>query len=108
MEFGTSPQAQGSPDIDNAARDAASARVHTVLPTHDAVTPEDLSDEQIITQHLVQPAVANAANDTEYSPGDTTDNILDQSSHRTGLIIALSVVLVAVAAFVAVFLLVVR
>jgi hypothetical protein len=106
MESGTSPQPQGSPDIDNAARDAASARVHTVLPTHNAVIPEDLSDEQIITQHLVQPAVANAANDTEYLPGDDTDNLLPQSSHRTGLIIALSVILMLLATFVAVFLMI--
>lgn len=103
MEFETAPTPQGSSESDDIARDEASARVHTVLPTHDSVAPDDLSDEQVVTQHLVQPAVANAANDTEYSSGDAADAIVAHSSHTTMLVI-LTVVLILIAAMIVAFL----
>jgi|GEM_PF-4249568 len=90
MEFGSAPQPQGSPDIDDATRMAASTRLRTLQPTHDAVTPDDLSDDEIITQHMMQPAVANAANDTEYTQGDQSDNIAPHKPARIALTAILS------------------
>lgn len=104
MEFGTAPQPQGSPDIDNATRMAASARMHTVTPAHTDVAPDEYSDEQIVTQHMVQPAVANAANDTEYTPNDHAANMAHLQVPRIALMISISISLILAALLVYVFL----
>lgn len=105
MEFGSSPQPQGSPDIDDATRLEASTRQRVILPSHDSVAPEDLSDEQIITQHLVQPAVANASNDTEYLDGDQADNIAADKSYHIRLLVSLSVIVLLAAILIFVYIL---
>jgi hypothetical protein len=75
-----------------------SSRQHTVLPAHGDVAPDDLSDEQVITQHLVQPAVPNAANDTEYTSGGGADYIAPQKAPRIALMISISASLLVLAA----------
>lgn len=104
MDFGTTPAPQGSPDIDDATRLAASTRQRTVMPAHDGVTPDDLGDEQVVTQHLMQPAVANAANDTEYTPGDGSDNMASPRVPRIALMISVSVSLILAALLIYVYL----
>lgn len=104
MEFGTVPAPLGSPDIDDATRLEASMRPRTVAPAHDDVRPDDLSDDIIVTQHMTQPAVPNAANDTEYTPGDPSDNIAAQKVQHIALIVATSLSLVLSAFLVYVFL----
>ena len=103
MEFETNQPAQGSSDVDELARAAARTRINTVMPTHDGVAPEEFSDEQIVTQHTVQPAPANAANDTEYTQGDATASIVEPPNHQTVIMISVSVLLVIFAVLAYVF-----
>ena len=91
MEFGNPPAPKGSPTIDEATRLAASTRVNMIMPSHNNVIADDLSDSQIVTQHLVQPAVANAANDTESTTGDSASNIAPQKIHIVALTASISV-----------------
>lgn len=104
MEFGSTQQPQGSPDITDAARMEASSRMHTVLPAHDTVVPDDLSDEQIVTQHMVQPAVANAANDTEYIQDGKDAEFPAQKAYHLALTISISISLILAALLIYVFL----
>lgn len=104
MEFGTTPALLGSPDIDDSTRLEASTRLRTIAPAHTDVKPDDLSDDIIVTQHMTQPAVPNASNDTEYTPGDLSENIAAQKVQHIALIVAVSLSLVLVAFLVYVFL----
>lgn len=106
MESGTATPPLGSPEIDDATRMAASTRMRTLQPTHDAVTPDDLNDEEIVTQHMVQPAVANATNDTEYTEGDDSDNIAPHKPPHIALIASISGSLLAAAVLVSVYLII--
>lgn len=105
MEFGTAPQPQGSPEIDDFARREASSRMHTVMPAHESVTPDELTDEQVVTFHAVQPAVANVANDTELTEGDQSVNIVPDKSHRVALTASISISLLLTAVVTYIFLL---
>ncbi|MEO5949761.1 MAG: hypothetical protein ABIP74_05130 [Candidatus Saccharimonas sp.] len=90
MEFGTAPPPLGSLDIDDATRLAASTRKRTLQPEHDTVVPDDLNDDEIITQHMMQPAVANVTIDTEYTQGDQSDNIAPHKPARIALMAIIS------------------
>lgn len=97
MEFGTTPQPQGSPDIDDATRLAASTRIRTLEPTHNTVTADELSDDEIVTQHLMQPAAASVANDIEFTEGDQAQNIAPDKPHHIALLVIMSSSLVVAA-----------
>ena len=101
MEFGTTPQPSGSPEIDDAARLAASTRNKVIAPTHDAVVPDELSDDEIITQHLMQPAAASVANDIEFTQGDQAQNMAPDKPHHIALtaITSGSLVIIALIAY---------
>jgi hypothetical protein len=103
MEFGANSQA-GSPEISDAQRIEAGSRIHLVEPAHAGITPDDLSDGQVITQHVVRPAVANAANDTEYTPGDDAINMRPAQVPRVILLVSVSISLILAALLIYVFL----
>ena len=65
MEFGTTPEPQGSPEIDDATRFEATTRQHTVVPLHTDVAADELPDEQVVTQHIVSAPLANIPSDQE-------------------------------------------
>lgn len=46
-------------------RRLAESKKLTLNPIHNRITSDDVPDEQIATNHLVNPPIANAPNDTE-------------------------------------------
>jgi len=80
--------------------------MRTVAPAHTAVKPDDLSEEQAVAQHIAQPAVANAANDTEFTQGDSSQNIATQKAYHVALTIAVSVTSVLAALLIYIYLII--
>jgi hypothetical protein len=81
----------------DADRRLAEAKKLTLQPLHADITPDAVQDSEIATRHTIEPAIANASNDTEDSTSRImpTQSLLDAQS--TGkpqirkLIIGLSV-----------------
>ncbi len=94
MEFDQPKGASQSPDIDDATRLAATQRKLTVEPVNDAITPEDISDEQVATMHVTQPAISNLAIDSEATPSSASTGTT--TKHSPGMIIGLIVAVFAV------------
>ncbi len=46
-------------------RRLAEAKKLTLQPMHAGITPELLSDNEIATRHIIEPAIINTTNDTE-------------------------------------------
>jgi len=108
MEFGTTPPTPGSLDIDDATRLAASTRQRILQPAHDSVAPDDLNDDEIVTQHMMQPAVANTTNDTEYTQGDQAENIAPPKPPRIALTATISGSLLLAALLVSLYIVIAR
>lgn len=101
MEFDNN----ASPVNDEQRRLAESKKL-TLEPLHADISPEAVSDSEIATRHLLEPAVGNVANDTEQNtvPIQPSKSTLDapspSSEHKKPLYVTvtLSIALVVVVA----------
>jgi hypothetical protein len=86
--------------VSDEQRRLAEAKKITLQPVHADIQPEDLSDSEIATRHINEPAVANIENDTEQNqaPLQPSSGLLSQpeaDKRSSGFTVAI----VAAAAF---------
>lgn len=89
MELGT--DRDKSDEISDAQRLAATTKQVTIDPVHEDVAPDDLPDEQIATQHILQPAIANIPTDSEHTLPAIKQRAAVRT-HRFALAVSLAVV----------------
>jgi hypothetical protein len=94
--------------ISDEQRRLAEAKQITLQPIHADTAPEDESDAEIATRHIVAPAIANVANDTEQTatPAQPSRGLLASQGEskatagkkrRTGTVLIATVVIAAIA-----------
>jgi len=91
--------------VSDEQRRLAETKKLTLEPVHNDVAPEDISDSQVVAQHLMNPAIENAPNDIEQSkrvvtPAKSTPDTAPQTSRTpksSTKIIAGAVILLCVA-----------
>jgi hypothetical protein len=92
-----------TPPVNDEQRRLAESKKLTLEPVHTDVAPEDVSDSEIATRHLLEPAVGNVTSDTEQNstPIQPSKSALDTPSSApkhavpTRLVVTVSVALAA-------------
>jgi hypothetical protein len=96
--------------VSDEERRLAETKKLTLEPVHADVVPEAVSDSAIASRHLIEPAIANVANDTEQdashvqpSKGFLQDEASNTKKHRSQVVPVIAVLGVGVVIAVALF-----